>query len=190
MRVARPLTLVVVSYPERMEAVFEASAQHFAKATGPDFALERCQDPDDVVFLARRWKHRGRRIIRLDLHGHGDGGRFKLGDRVMFASDGTGYRLARELAGKLAANAELRLLGCNVANERHPRDPLKFSGGKLLRDLQVIVGRRRRVLASADYLGPQQWSATGLTPSAELLLRSSLALRASSPPRASGHPRG
>jgi hypothetical protein len=165
------MTLAIVSYPSVMESLFEELAKHLAKAEGPGFAVERCQDPEDVVFYAQLWKRRGRSIVRLDLHGHGDQGRFKLGDGMLFASDGTGYRVAKALAGKLARTAELRLLGCNVANERHPRDPRAFSGKKLLRDLKRIVGARRRVVAPTDYLGPQQWGPSGLNESGEARLR-------------------
>jgi hypothetical protein len=157
-----------------MEALFEDAALHFAKAASRDFVVARCQDPSELVWLARLWKQRGRCITRLDLHGHGDGGRFKLGDGLLFASDGTGYALAKALGGKLDPACELRLLGCNVANERHPRDPKRFSGPKLLRDLQRLLGRQRRVLASADYLGPHHWSATGLTADAEKMLNAAV----------------
>jgi hypothetical protein len=161
------MTLVVISYPSRLEPVFEQAASHFARASAPDFAVERCQEPDELVYLAKRWKNRGRSIIRLDLHGHGDGGKFKLGDELLFASDGTGYGLAKRLGPKLAATAQLRLLGCHTASEA-PRTP--HSGTKLLRDLEKLLGRQRRVLGTTGYLGPHQWSARGLTDAAEALL--------------------
>ncbi len=168
----RPMTLAIVSYPSVMESLLEELAKHLARAEGPDFAVERCQDPADVVFYARLWKRRGRSIVRLDLHGHGDEGRFTLGDGLLFASDGTGYRLAKDLAGKLARTGQLRLLGCNVANERHPRDPRPFSGKKLLRDLQRLVGARRVVLGSRDFLGRAHWGPRGLNELGESSLRS------------------
>lgn len=168
----RSMTLAIVSYPAVMESLFEELVRHLAKAEGPDFALERCQHPEDVVFCAQQWKRRGRSIVRLDLHGHGDEGRFKLGDGLLFASDGTGYRVAKALAGKLAVTAELRLLGCNVANERHPRDPREFSGKKLLKDLQRIVGSRRVVQGATGFLGPRHWGPRGLSALGDGLLQS------------------
>jgi hypothetical protein len=161
------MTLVIISYPSRMQTLFEEAALHFAKAVGPDFAVERCQDPDDLVYLAKLWKNRGRSITRLDLHGHGDGGQFALGDGVCFASDGTGYGLAKRLGPKLAANAELRLLGCRTANEALLKP---FSGRKLLKDLQAQLGRQRRVFGTTDYLNRQHWGPRGLTERAERAL--------------------
>ena len=175
----RPMTLVVISYPSRLEALFEQAANHFARASAPDFAVERCQEPDDLVYLAKLWKNRGRSITRLDLHGHGDGGKFKLGDELLFASDGTGYGLAKKLGPKLAANAELRLLGCRTANEA---ERTAHSGTKLLRDLERLLGRQRRVLGTTGYLGPSHWGERGLTEAAEqLLLQGSGAARKAEP---------
>jgi hypothetical protein len=171
-RAVRPATtLAIISYPATMDSGLEAAAAHFAKLVGPAFALERCQDPSDLVFLAKRWKGRGRRIVRLDLHGHGDGGRFMLGDELLFASDGTGYDLANELGPQLDPGAQLRLLGCNVANEHHPKDPRRFSGKKLLRDLQRLLGRQRRVFGTTDFFGPQHWGPEGLNDVGEALLK-------------------
>jgi hypothetical protein len=164
----RPLTLAIISYPSHMETMFERMALHYAKAQGPEFAVERCQDPEDVVYLARLWKDRGKSIVRLDLHGHGDGGRFKMGDGMLFASDGTGYGLAKQLGPKLASNAEVRLLGCNTANEPAFTN---LSGKKLLRDLQRILGRERRVLGTTDYLGPRDLGPRGLSDSSENKLK-------------------
>jgi hypothetical protein len=163
-----PLTLVVVSYPSRLDSGFEVAALRMGQGAGEAFVLERCQAPDEVLFLARRWKHRGRSIVRLDLVGHGDGGRFQLGDGLLFASDGTGYGLARRLGPTLAASAELRLLGCRTAEE-----PLltRLSGAKLLRDLQRLLGRQRRVLGTTDHLGSRHWGAGGLNAEGERLVR-------------------
>ncbi len=165
------MTLAIISYPAVMDSHLEAAALHFAKLVGPSFALERCQEPDDLVFLVKRWRERGRRIVRLDLHGHGDGGRFTLGDAMLFASDGTGYDVAKALGRQLAPAAELRLLGCNVANEHHPKDPRRFSGKKLLRDLQRLLGRQRRVLGTTDFFGSHHWGPGGLNEQGEALLR-------------------
>lgn len=161
----QPLTLAVVSYPSRLEDTFERMAVRCAAGVGADFALERCQEPDELLFLAGRWKDRGYAIERLDLYGHGDGGRFKLGDELLFASDGTGYRLAQRLGPKLAPRADVRLLGCRTALSRD------FSGVKLLRDLERLLGRGRRAWGTTGYIGPAQCGPRGLTESAERLLR-------------------
>ena len=162
------LHLAVVSYPSRLERVFEETVLHLGRSVGPDFALERCQDPDDVVYLARLWKNRGKAIVRLDLYGHGDGGRFKLGDRLLFASDGTGYPLARRLGPKLAGDAEVRLLGCDTAGASFLT---RLSGKTLLADLQRILGRRRRVLGTLGPLGPRDLGPRGPSAAAEARLR-------------------
>lgn len=167
---ARPLTLVVISYPSVMVPLFEEAARHYARLVCADFAVERCQNGADLEFVTQLWKRRGRRLIRLDLHGHGDPGRFKLGDELLFASDGTGYSRLRRLRATLAREGVLRLLGCQVAGTRHPRDPRPFSGRRLLRDLQRLLGVRRRVVASAQYLFPAHWHERGLLPSVEASL--------------------
>jgi hypothetical protein len=162
------LTLILVSYPARLEVSFEQAVERLARGTGPDLVLERCQQPKDALFLARRWKRRGRSIVRLDLVGHGDGGRFQLGDGLLFASDGTGYELARALGQQLAPAGVLRLLGCRTALE-----PVltRLSGARLLADLQRLLGRQRRVLGTTGYLGPGHWGPGDLTPEGERLLR-------------------
>lgn len=162
------LTLAIISYPSRLEELFERMAARCAPGIGADFALERCQEPPEVLFLANRWKNRGYSIERLDLYGHGDGGRFRLGDGLLFASDGTGYPLARRLGPKLAPRGEVRLLGCRTATCRPSR---AFSGAKLLRDLERILGRGRRAWGTTGSIGPAQCGPGGLTPAAEVLLR-------------------
>lgn len=173
LRRQRPLTLALVSYPSVLEPVFEETALKLARHVGPGFVVDRCQEADDVLYLARLWKNRGYALTRLDLHGHGAGGEFKLGDELLFASDGTGYALARALAESLAPKAALRLLGCRTATEGvWPKpDGAKRSGGKLLRDLQRLLGEGRRVWGTAGYLGPRDLLGTGLTHRARRLLR-------------------
>lgn len=172
----RPLNLTIVSYPGRVERMFEEAVQRLLSGpaapgpggVGPEFVLERCQAPDEVVYLARLWKNRGRAIVRLDLVGHGAGGRFALGDGLLFASDGTGYPLARRLGPKLAPDGVLRLLGCHTAEEPGLGP---FSGGRLLADLERLLGRRRRVLGTRGHLRPRHWGPGGLTPEGERLVR-------------------
>lgn len=171
-RPLRPLTLCVVSYPSAMEAVFEEIALRLAKDVSPEFVVERCQEPDDVVYLARLWQRRGFDIVRLDLHGHGAGGEFKLGDGMLFASDGTGYELAKELARHLTADADVRLLGCRTASEGvfPKKNGKKLSGAKLLRDLERLMPGRR-VWGATNYLGAPHFGAGRLNQSGEKLLR-------------------
>ncbi len=161
------LTLAVISYPSRLEETFERMAMRCAVGVGPDFALERCQDPTELLFLASRWKNRGYAIERLDLYGHGDGGRFKLGDGLLFASDGTGYPLARKLGPTLAPRADVRLLGCRTALARS----VGFNGQKLLRDLERLLGRGRRAWGTTAAIGPAHCGPRGLSDSAHGLLR-------------------
>jgi hypothetical protein len=166
--VSSPLTLAIISYPSRLEETFERMAARCAPGIGAGFALERCQEPPEVLFLANRWKNRGYSIERLDLYGHGDGGRFRLGDGLLFASDGTGYHLARRLGPTLAPRADLRLLGCRTGTSRRG---LPFSGPKLLRDLERLLGRGRRAWGTTGSIGPAQCGPGGLTDAAEALLR-------------------
>ncbi len=126
------LHLMVISYPSRRESLFEAMTLHFAKLVCDHFKLERCQDGDDVLDIASRWKKKLHRIRTLDLFGHGSGGRFSLGDSILFASDGTGYPLAKKLGCRTALVEQ----GVSARSTR-------FSGPKLLRDVTRLMGKQR-----------------------------------------------
>lgn len=154
----RAITLCVVSYPARRESLFEEVVELLLRQATPDFVLERCQRPADVAFFAQRWVGRGRQIDRLDLIGHGGGGRFSLGDELLFASDGTGYEIAHALKGLLSARAELRLLGCRTATRAGvlSASGVRHDGARLLCELQQILGGGRRVLGTADYVSASQ----------------------------------
>lgn len=169
----RALALAIVSYPSTLEPVFEDIAQSLAKSVGPGFALERCQDPGELLFLVRRWHRRGRSIARLDLHGHGAGGEFKLGDGLLFSSDGTGYGVAAKLGPLLARGAQLRLLGCRTATEGLWRrgDGARRSGEALLRELEARLRGGRTVWGTTDDLGPRHLAGDGLTATGARLLR-------------------
>ena len=169
----RALALAIVSYPSTLEPVFEDIAQSLAKSVGPGFALERCQDPGELLFLVRRWHRRGRSIARLDLHGHGAGGEFKLGDGLLFSSDGTGYGVAAKLGPLLARGAQVRLLGCRTATEGLWRrgDGARRSGETLLRDLEARLRGGRTVWGTTDDLGPRHLAGDGLTATGARLLR-------------------
>ena len=162
------MILTIISYPSKLERIFEEATLHFAKLASPDFAVERCQDHDELVWLARLWKRRDQRITRLDLFGHGGGGRFALGDDVLFASDGTGYRVAKQLGPQLAPDAHLRLLGCRVARNDVVR---KLDGRRLLRDLAVELGRERVVWGTTAFLGERHLGPTGFTGLERMLVR-------------------
>jgi hypothetical protein len=129
------LVLHVVSYRARLEPLFEGLALRLAAAGE---VVERCQDPEDVVDLARFWRYRGRSIVRLDLYGHGAPGRFSMGDAILFGADGTGYGLARRLGPQLAKEGTLRLLGCNTGDVASK----VWSGRRLLQELSERLGGR------------------------------------------------
>ncbi len=157
------VTLMVISYPSRRESLFEAMALHFAKFVSDEFKLERCQDGDELVYLARTWKKKGYTIRRLDLYGHGAGGQFSLGDGLLFASDGTGYGVAKQLGPQLSHDGELRLLGCRTAlvHRNYETNKILFSGPKLLRDLTQILGKQRPAWGSRGYIRTRNLSVGG-----------------------------
>lgn len=163
------LHLMVISYPQRREALFEAMALHFAKQVSDSFKLERCQTGDDLLEAARMWKKRHYQINTIDLFGHGAGGQFKLGDSLLFASDGTGYPLAKKLGGQLARDASLRLLGCRTAlvDRDYSTNRIRFSGPKLLDGLTKQLGLQRVAWGSKAYIGTRQLAPTGFDPRVE-----------------------
>ncbi|MEW6435369.1 MAG: hypothetical protein AB1730_28065 [Myxococcota bacterium] len=169
----RRLALAIVSYPSTLEPLFEAITLRLAKHAGAAFVVERCQDPDDVVYLARLWQRRGHAITRLDLYGHGAGGEFSMGDGVLFASDGTGFGRARQLGPLLARGADVRLLGCRTATEAvvPRRDGTRASGTALLRGLEERLRGGRRAWGTTDYLRAEHVAGADLAPSALALLR-------------------
>lgn len=156
----RQLVLAVVSYPAQLERLFEETALALGRLVHDGFVVERCQQAAELVPLVRTWKLRGFRIERLDLYGHGAGGQFKLGDELLFDSDGTGYGLAKRLGPKLAANAAVRLLGCRTAEEQvnFATGRLHRSGARMLRELARALGRQREVWGSTAYLGLQDFT--------------------------------
>ncbi len=159
------LHLMVISYPSRRESLFEAMTLHFAKLVTDDFQVERCQDGEDVLDVAQRLTKRHHRLQTLDLFGHGAGGRFWLGDSMLFASDGTGYGLAKKLGGQLAPDGALRLLGCRTAlvSRDFGDNSIRSSGPKLLRDLTRLLGRQRMAWGSTAYLGPRDLGPAGFS---------------------------
>ncbi len=159
------LHLMVISYPSRRESLFEAMTLHFAKLVCDHFKLERCQDGDDVLDIANRWKKKLHRIRTLDLFGHGAGGRFSLGDSILFASDGTGYPLAKKLGGQLADDGALRLLGCRTAlvEQGVSARSTRFSGPKLLADVTRLLGKQRVAWGSTGYIGTRDLGPAGFS---------------------------
>lgn len=160
-------TLAIVSYPRFLDAFFEEVCERLLRGAPAGFVLERCQEPDEVPDLARRWKRRGRRLLRVDLLGHGAGGLLHLGDGPLFAADGTGYGLARRLRGALAPDAELRLLGCRTGERHWARD---LDGAAMLRDSKKLLGVRRRVLGTRSELSVDHFTAGGLNGAGTRLL--------------------
>ncbi len=163
------LWLTVVSYPGTLERFFEEVTARMLAAPHERHRVERCQEPADLVWLARKWKRRGYRVTRLDLVGHGDGGRFKLGDELLFAAEGTGLGLARRLGPLLAPGAAVRLLGCRTATvEREPRSGRVLRSGRLLlRALERELRRGRTAWGTVHALYPAHFGPGGLVAAAE-----------------------
>ncbi|PZR16720.1 MAG: hypothetical protein DI536_06075 [Archangium gephyra] len=110
-----PLRLMVISYPRRLDTVFERSVLSLAKHVGPGFRVERCQEPKDVPWLVRQWRRRGHDVTRLEFLGHGKAGAFSLGDQMFIDATGTGLETFGALGDELAEDARVNLLGCRVA---------------------------------------------------------------------------
>ncbi|MDP2272127.1 MAG: DUF4347 domain-containing protein [Archangium sp.] len=168
------LHLIIVSYPSQLDAMLEEIAHTLARGANEDRVVERAQEASHVRFLIRLWHLRDREIHTVDLVGHGGGGRFQLGDELLFASDGTGLQLIDEWRPFLSEQATLRLLGCSVAErERSLSDARIYDGPKLLRQLHARLGARRRVLAPTRALSPLDYGPRGLSPAARRSLSGS-----------------
>ncbi len=168
------LHLIIVSYPSQLDATLEEIAHTLARGATDDRVVERAQEHSDVRFLIRQWHLRDREVHTVDLVGHGGGGRFKLGDELLFASDGTGLDLVAEWTPFLSERATLRLLGCSVAEQERPlSDSKTFDGRKLLKQIDARLGGSRRALAPIRALFTIDYGASGLSPRAERCLAGS-----------------
>lgn len=149
----RRLHLIIVSYPSRLDATLEQIAHSLARGANDGRVVERAQRPADVRFLIKLWHFRGHEVRTVDLVGHGGAGRFKLGDELLFASDGTGLERVEGWKPFLSEHATLRLLGCTVALPgKKGRD-----GRALLRQLDARLGAGRRALAPTRMLRPADY---------------------------------
>lgn len=164
----RRLHLIIVSYPSRLDATLEEIARTLAQGTNEERVVARAQAHSDVRYLVRLWHLRQREVHTLDLVGHGDGGRFKLGDELLFGGDGAGLELVEAWKPFLSERATLRLLGCAVGGRRGTKD-----GKKLLAELDARLGGRRRALAPTRALFTIDYGAGGLSPRAERSLAGS-----------------
>ena len=165
-----PLHLIIVSYPSRLDATLEEIAHTLARGANEERVIARAQVASDIRFLIRLWHLRDRDVRTVDLIGHGGGGRFKLGDELLFTSEGTGLDLAEEWAPFLSERATLRLLGCSVATRDEAR---AFDGRDLLHRLETRLGGRRRVLAPTRALFTIDYGEQGLSPRAQRSLAGS-----------------
>lgn len=166
----KPLHLIIVSYPSRLDATLEEIAHTLARGATEERVVERAQQASDIRFLVRQWHLRDRNVRLVDLVGHGGGGRFKLGDELLFTSDGTGLELADQWAPFLSERATLRLLGCSVAEKDEAR---AFDGRELMHRLEQRLGARRRVLAPTRALFTIDYGTGGLSPRARRSLAGS-----------------
>jgi hypothetical protein len=172
--VKKRLHLIIVSYPSRLDATLEEIAHTLARGATEARVVERAQEHSDVRFLIRQWHLRDREVHTVDLVGHGSGGRFKLGDELLFASDGTGLELVSQWRPFLSERATLRLLGCSVAEEeRSWSDSKTFHGRTLLEQLDARLGGSRRALAPSRALFTIDYDTSGLSPRAQRCLAGS-----------------
>lgn len=174
MKARQPLHLIIVSYPSRLDATLEEIAHTLARGATQARVVERAQEHSDLRFLVRQWHLRDRDVRTLDLVGHGSGGRFQLGDEVLFSSEGAGLDLVAELRPFLSERATMRLLGCAVAERDTPINAMgTFDGRSLMRQLEARLGAQRRVLAPSRPLFTIDYGADGLSAQARRSLVSS-----------------
>lgn len=156
-----PLRLMVVSYPRRLDVVFERSVLSLARHVGPAFRVERCQQPNEVPWLVRQWRKRGHDVTRLEFLAHGKAGAFSMGDGMLLDDTGTGLDTFEELGEELAEDARVNLLGCRVAAQGE---------AKWLAPFERALGAKRTLWGAASWVSHVAFMHGPITAEAEATL--------------------
>ncbi|MDY7226957.1 DUF4347 domain-containing protein [Hyalangium rubrum] len=143
--------LTVISYPSIISDLFEDVAFTFnPSAHSPKSAFVRCQHPNHLPHVLANI---GQKVTCLDLFGHGDSGRLKLGDGMLVDTDRTNWDVIRQLDEVLAEGAKVRLLGCFTGT--------CHAGHKTLRDIAGRLGKNREILGTTALIYQRDFGPTG-----------------------------
>lgn len=93
-----------------------ALVDKYAFPHSPEFFVETCEAPEQLIPMLRKIATQHGLIDTLDLYDHGAGGSLLMGNALLFHSaDAASTERAAELRPFLAKGARLRLLGCDTA---------------------------------------------------------------------------
>ncbi len=152
----RPVHLTVISYPMRPSSTFEDVAFAVDPATDEAsktlFAFARCHEPSALPGVVAQFGTK--KVKRLDLYGHGDSGKLRLGESLLVGPGNTAWDVIRQLKDQLADNATVRLVGCFTGTCDQGRDALR----KLSEELELEVWGTNAIIYRRDF------SRTGLRP--------------------------
>ncbi len=133
----------------------------FKKAVATDtFRPVRCQTAAELVQVVASTLAAAERIATLDLYDHGAPGIQNMGGQTkefrLFDFRGTGFEIAEQLAPYLTETGNLRLLGCDTANDEN--------GRTLLRGLRERLGGERVVWGTIRHIRCPAFNEGGFDP--------------------------
>ncbi|MFP2895242.1 hypothetical protein [Corallococcus sp. 4LFB] len=145
--------LTVISYPGKMETVFENIAfnvqrQDSQERQGAQYRFCRCQDPAQLYELVMS---AGRYLTRLDLVGHGSPTRFRLGDDNLLELGREPHPVLKQLARELPEDVEVRILGCLTGIGEEGLATIQAASAAL--GGKTVIGTTARV--EPEHFGPE-----------------------------------
>ena len=171
-------TLLVIGAPPRPDGTFEKVAAKVGRGNGADFHVRRCRTPAELPEIVREVARRFGPLDVLDLYDHGRPGSLRMGDAVLFESDGrpdtplTNWPIARQLAELLGERAQVRLLGCNTAAFAAESPVAGDEGRMLLIKLSLELQWRRTVFGTIEMTDEKHFDRRGFVAELTLLVSS------------------
>ncbi|NPC45939.1 hypothetical protein D7Y27_20160 [Corallococcus sp. AB004] len=147
--------LTVISYPAKMETVFESIAfnvqrQDSQERQDAQHRFYRCQDPAQLYEIVMG---AGRLLTRLDLVGHGSPTRFRLGDGDLLELGREPHPVLKQLAKELPDDIEVRVLGCLTG--------IGQEGLAMIQAASAALGDKT-VIGTTSRVEPEHFGAEGL----------------------------
>ncbi|NOK37606.1 hypothetical protein D7W79_10720 [Corallococcus exercitus] len=145
--------LTVISYPAKMETVFENIAfnvqwQDSQERQDAQYRFFRCQNPAQLYELVMS---AGRYLTRLDLVGHGAPTRFRLGDFNLLELGREPHPVLKQLAAVLPDDVEVRILGCLTGIGQEGLALIQQASADL--GNKTVIGTTARV--EPEHFGPE-----------------------------------
>jgi hypothetical protein len=166
-----------------------------ATAESESIITARCDAPGDLVGIVEGIAREHGKISLLDLYDHGAYGSMRIGDDVLFASDGNpsselvGVAIANALGQYLEDTAQVRLLGCDTSGDDGADLKRSLAGRLLLLKLARSLGGHRVVLGTLTPLECSDFTCQGFRAELEdrCLVSSLAALDSAAPTPESRH---